>query len=137
MAEEINYSLSFISGIESAYHQTFSLGAIWRISIVLGVDFYKLCEDDSINTSKKYITYKCNKCDTETKIPIKIAKHFKYLYEIDDKISKIRNGITTSLSFESIDYIHTLMNYLKSVNIINSCDIKKDKIRVTYNKTKI
>ena len=61
----------------------------------------------------------------------------KYLYEIDDKISKIRNGITTSLSFESIDYIHTLMNYLKSVNIINSCDIKKDKIRVTYNKTKI
>ena len=61
----------------------------------------------------------------------------KYLYEIDDKISKIRNGITTSLSFESIDYIHTLMNYLESVNIINSCDIKKDKIRVTYNKTKI
>lgn len=82
LAEEINYSLSFISGIESAYHQTFSLGAIWRISIVLGVDFYKLCEDDSINTNKKYINYKCNKCNTETKIPIRIAKHFKYLYEI-------------------------------------------------------
>lgn len=65
------------------------------------------------------------------------SANIKYLYEIDDKISKIRNGITTSLSFESIDYIHTLMNYLKSVNIINSCDIKKDKIRVTYNKTKI
>lgn len=65
------------------------------------------------------------------------SANIKYLYEIDDKISKIRNGITTSLSFESIDYIHTLMNYLKSVNIINSCDIKKDKIRVAYNKTKI
>lgn len=82
LAEEINYSLSFISGIESAYHQTFSLGAIWRISIVLGVEFYKLCEDDTISTKKKYINYKCNKCNTETKIPIQIAKHFKYLYEI-------------------------------------------------------
>lgn len=39
LAEEINYSLSFIRGIESAYHQTFSLGAIWRISRVLEVDF--------------------------------------------------------------------------------------------------
>lgn len=28
LAEEINYSLSFISGIESAYHQTFSLGVV-------------------------------------------------------------------------------------------------------------
>lgn len=82
LAEEINYSLSFISGIESAYHQTFSLGAIWRISIVLGVDFYKLCEDESVNTTKKYINYKCNKCNNETKIPIQIAKHFKYIYEI-------------------------------------------------------
>lgn len=82
LAEEINYSLSFISGIESAYHQTFSLGAIWRISIVLGVDFYKLCEDNSTKTIKKYINYKCNKCNTETKIPIQIAKHFKDLYEI-------------------------------------------------------
>ena len=82
LAEEINYSLSFISGIESAYHQTFSLGAIWRISVVLGVEFYKLCEDDSVSTSKKYINYKCNKCNTETKIPIQIAKHFKYLYEL-------------------------------------------------------
>ncbi|MBQ3511578.1 MAG: helix-turn-helix transcriptional regulator [Bacilli bacterium] len=82
LAEEINYSLSFISGIESAYHQTFSLGAIWRISIVLGVEFYKLCEDDTITTNKKYINYKCNKCNTETKIPIRIAKHFKYLYEM-------------------------------------------------------
>lgn len=82
LAEEIHYSLSFISGIESAYHQTFSLGAIWRISVVLGVEFYKLCEDNSISTNQKYINYKCNKCNTETKIPIQIAKHFKYLYEL-------------------------------------------------------
>ena len=82
LAEEINYSLSFISGIESAYHQTFSLGAIWRISRVLGVDFHKLCEDTSEIYNKKYINYKCNNCNTETKIPIDVAKHFKNIYEI-------------------------------------------------------
>lgn len=63
--------------------------------------------------------------------------NIKYLYEIDNKISKIRNGITTCLSFEKDDSINILMNYLQSTNIINSCDIKKGKIRVTYNKTKI
>lgn len=63
--------------------------------------------------------------------------NIKYLYEIDEKISKIRNGITTCLSFESDDSINTLMDYLQSVGIINSCEIKKSKIRVTYNKTKI
>ncbi len=84
LAKEINYSLSFISGIESNYHQTFSLGAIWRISIVLGVDFNKLCEDNSNPTQKKYINYKCNKCNLETKIPIKIAQHFKNIYDLAD-----------------------------------------------------
>lgn len=55
LAEEINYSLSFIRGIESAYHQTFSLGAIWRISRVLEVDFYKLCEDNTNGLDNKNI----------------------------------------------------------------------------------
>lgn len=82
LAEEINYSLSFISGIESVYHQTFSLGAIWRISRVLGVEFYKLCKDDNEKNTQKYINYRCNKCSAETKMPIKIVKHFKNLYEI-------------------------------------------------------
>ena len=82
LADEINYSLSFISGIESNYHQTFSLGAIWRISRVLGIDFYKLCEDDNIELNTKYINYKCDKCGTETKMPIKVVKHFKDIYEL-------------------------------------------------------
>ncbi len=83
LANEINYSLSFISGIESAYHQTFSLGAIWRISRVLNVDFCKLCEDENNSTSKaKYIDYKCDKCGVETRFPIKIIKHFKSIYEL-------------------------------------------------------
>lgn len=82
LAEEIDYSLSFISGIESAYHQTFSLGALWRISMVLGVDFYKLCEDENIKTNVKYINYKCESCGIETKMPIKVVEHFKNIYEI-------------------------------------------------------
>ena len=47
LAEKIDYYLSFINGIESTYHQTFSLGALWKISRVLGVNFYKLCEDEN------------------------------------------------------------------------------------------
>ena len=82
LAEEIGYSLSFISGIESAYHQTFSLGAIWRISRVLGVDFTKLCEDENNPSTTKYFLYKCNKCGEEVKIPTQIIKHFKNIYEI-------------------------------------------------------
>lgn len=82
LAEEIDYSLSFISAIESSYHQTFSLGAIWRISKVLNVEFSKLCEDDTINKNIKYIEYKCNKCNYNTKMPIEVVKHFKNIYEI-------------------------------------------------------
>ncbi|MCI8446685.1 MAG: helix-turn-helix transcriptional regulator [Bacilli bacterium] len=81
LAEEINYSLSFISGIESAYHQTFSLGAIWRISRVLDIDFCKLCEDDSLPNKSKYIKYKCDTCGEETKLPAKMVKIFKNIYE--------------------------------------------------------
>lgn len=82
LAQEINYSVSFISGIESSYHQTFSLGAIWRISRVLGVDFLKLCEDENNPANKKFISYKCDKCDVETKIPIEVTKLFKLIYEL-------------------------------------------------------
>ena len=60
LAEEIDYSLSFIRGIESNYLQTFSLGALWRISKVLGIEFTKLCENDEDITLQKYINYKCN-----------------------------------------------------------------------------
>ena len=82
LADEINYSLSFISGIESSYHQTFSLGALWRISRVLEVDFYKLCTDENNDHNIKYIKYKCNSCGNETKMPIKVVEHYKDIYEI-------------------------------------------------------
>lgn len=95
LANEINYSLSFISGIESAYHQTFSLGAIWRISRVLGVEFYKLCEDNTTSSKKTYISYKCNKCGIETKMPIQIVDHFKDIYEIAENTSLPHFNCTT------------------------------------------
>ncbi len=83
LAEEIDYSLSFISGIESTeYHQTFSLGALWRISRVLGVDFSKLCEDTDNTKKVKFIIYKCDTCGIETKMPIQVVKHFKNIYEL-------------------------------------------------------
>lgn len=84
LAEEINYSVSFIRGIESSYHQTFSLGAIWRISRVLEIDFYKLCEDNNLKENKKYIIYICSKCGTQNKMPFQIVRHFQEIYELTE-----------------------------------------------------
>ena len=82
LAEEIEYSLSFIRGIESSYHQTFSVGALWRISKVLDISLSKLCEIENEPYSQRYIKYKCNACNIETKMPIKVVKHFKNIYEL-------------------------------------------------------
>lgn len=85
LAEEINYSLSFISGIESSYHQTFSLGAAWRIAQALDVNFDKLCEDDEHQTKKKYILFKCDTCQKETKIPLQMINIYKELNSSEKK----------------------------------------------------
>lgn len=61
--------------------------------------------------------------------------YINYLYKINDKIIKIRDGKSTSLSFDYDNQIYELMKYLKSLGIINRCDIKKNKIRISYNKT--
>lgn len=45
LAEKINYSLSFISSLESKKYQSFSLGALYRISLILDVKLYELCID--------------------------------------------------------------------------------------------
>ena len=34
LANRVNYSLSFVAGLESKKHQTFSLGALYRISLI-------------------------------------------------------------------------------------------------------
>ena len=75
LAEKIDYSLSFVSGLESKKHQTFSLGALWRISLILGVDMYKLCIDEEQEKIKpKFLTYSCTNCNYQTEIPIELIE---------------------------------------------------------------
>lgn len=54
LASKMNYSTQFISNIESKNHQTFSLGTLWRIALVLDIDIAELFKEDSIkNKSDK------------------------------------------------------------------------------------
>ena len=46
LAEKANYSKQFISNIENNVHQTFSIGTLWRLSLILEVDMYKLCIEE-------------------------------------------------------------------------------------------
>lgn len=46
LAQKIFYSTQFISNIESKNHQTFSLGTLWKIAIVLDIDIRVLFEED-------------------------------------------------------------------------------------------
>ena len=48
LASKMNYSTQFISNIESKNHQTFSLGTLWRIALVLDIDIADLFKEDSI-----------------------------------------------------------------------------------------
>lgn len=42
LAEKMSYSTQFISNIESKNHQTFSLGTLWRLALVLNIDIRDL-----------------------------------------------------------------------------------------------
>ncbi len=47
LAMKSNYSVQFISNIESKKnHQTFSLGTLYRIALVLGIDIKVLFDED-------------------------------------------------------------------------------------------
>ena len=46
LADKMNYSTQFISYIESKNHQTFSLGTLWRIALVLDIDISLLFKED-------------------------------------------------------------------------------------------
>ena len=48
LAAKINYSTQFISNIESKNFQTFSLGTIWRIALILDLDMDTLFKEDLI-----------------------------------------------------------------------------------------
>ena len=51
LANKMNYSTQFISNIESKNHQTFSLGTLWRIALVLDIDIALLFKEDTKNES--------------------------------------------------------------------------------------
>lgn len=46
LAEKMSYSTQFISNIESKNHQTFSLGTLWRLALVLEIDIRVLFEEE-------------------------------------------------------------------------------------------
>ena len=46
LAEKMAYSTQFISNIENKNHQTFSLGTLWRLSLVLSIDIKDLFNED-------------------------------------------------------------------------------------------
>lgn len=49
LANKMDYSTQFISNIESIKnHQTFSLGTLWRLSLVLDIDISLLFKEDDI-----------------------------------------------------------------------------------------
>lgn len=44
LANKMQYSTQFIANIESKTHQTFSLGTLWRLALVLEIDIRVLFE---------------------------------------------------------------------------------------------
>ena len=48
LANKAMYSKQFISNIENNVQQTFALGTLWKLALVLEIDMYKLCiEEDN------------------------------------------------------------------------------------------
>lgn len=55
LANKMDYSTQFISNIESKNYQTFSLGTLWRLSLVLDIDIAELfrpIDEESSNDKK-------------------------------------------------------------------------------------
>lgn len=51
LANKMSYSTQFISNIESKNHQTFSLGTLWRLALVLDIDIAELFKEDETKIS--------------------------------------------------------------------------------------
>ena len=84
LADLVNYSPSFIANIESSTHQTFSLGALWRIASALGVSLHELCYDsDTLGIDNlKSTKYICPKCHNSLDLPIEIIEVFDFIYSV-------------------------------------------------------
>ena len=53
LANKMSYSTQFISNIESNNHQTFSLGTLWRLALVLDIDIAELFKEDTKKSDKE------------------------------------------------------------------------------------
>lgn len=84
LAGIVNYSPSFIANIESSTHQTFSLGALWRIATALGVGLHELCYDNNKLGSAKMnsVEYICNNCNHKLDMPIEVIDVFEFIYAV-------------------------------------------------------
>lgn len=84
LAVLVNYSPSFIANIESSTHQTFSLGALWRIATALGVSLHELCYDHNNLGSGNMtsIRYICSNCDNTIDMPIEVIDVFDFIYTV-------------------------------------------------------
>lgn len=84
LAALVNYSPSFIANIESSTHQTFSLGALWRIATALGVNIHDLCYDNEKlgNCAELSLTYICDNCPNQLELPIEIIDLYEYIYAV-------------------------------------------------------
>ena len=51
LANKMSYSTQFISNIETKNHQTFSLGTLWRLALVLDIDIAELFKEDETKIS--------------------------------------------------------------------------------------
>ena len=85
LATLVNYSPSFIANIESSTHQTFSLGALWRIASALGVGLHEICYDNSNLGSEnnlKSVEYICKSCSNNLEMPIEVIDVFEFIYAV-------------------------------------------------------
>lgn len=84
LAALVNYSPSFIANIESSTHQTFSLGALWRIASALGVGIHEICYDsDKLGSAKlTSVEYVCNNCTNRIDMPMEIIDVFEFIYAV-------------------------------------------------------
>ena len=83
LAELVNQSPSFIANIESSTHQTFSLGALWRIASALGVSLHEICYDNNLGSKNVNSTiYTCMRCSNSIDMPIEVIDVFDFIYTI-------------------------------------------------------
>lgn len=84
LATLVNYSPSFIANIESSTHQTFSLGALWRIASALGVNLSELCYDNNKlgSANMKSVEYICDSCSNNLEMPMEVIDVFEFIYAV-------------------------------------------------------